>query len=376
MTARTDEHPSWRYEREAEATRNRLAGNLDELSDRLTPGEMFDEVLTYARGGSGTLFRAFSNAARENPLPTLLIGAGCLMFLSEKTGMNRYLARRNGTDRSGRYEQQGERGTDGASARGAFEKATDAAASGLRSAASSVSDTAAGIKDQAAGAAAGIKDQVSGAAAGVKEQAASAAAGLKKRATAVGDSLSTAAQRMRETAHDLGDQAADTGEQIRRGAQRMGETVQDYSASIGEQVADTREQAARAVRQTQEAVRSFVNEQPLICAAIGLAVGAAIAAMLPSTEAEDELMGEASDKVKHAVGDTASEQFEAAKSAAGRVATEAMSTAQREGLTPAAAVDAAKQFGAKLETVAKETTEAAKSEASDLASTADSKDRR
>ena len=78
---------SGEYEREAEATRRRLAENLDELSDRLTPGQVFDEMLTYSRAGGGTFLRAFNNAVKENPLPSLLIGAGCMMFLSEKMGL-------------------------------------------------------------------------------------------------------------------------------------------------------------------------------------------------------------------------------------------------------------------------------------------------
>ncbi len=73
--------------REAEQTRRRLAQNLDELSDRLTPGQVFDELLTYSRAGGGTFLRAFTNAMRENPLPSLLIGSGCVMFLSEKMGL-------------------------------------------------------------------------------------------------------------------------------------------------------------------------------------------------------------------------------------------------------------------------------------------------
>lgn len=75
------------YQREAEQARQRLANNLNELSDRLTRGQVFDEMLTYSRAGGGTFFRAFSNAMRENPLPSLMIGAGCMMFLSEKMGL-------------------------------------------------------------------------------------------------------------------------------------------------------------------------------------------------------------------------------------------------------------------------------------------------
>src|SRR5947208_3138128 len=66
---------------------SRLAGNLRELSDRLTPGQVFDEMLAYAKGGGGTFLNALSHAARDNPIPSLLIGAGLLMFLSEKTGL-------------------------------------------------------------------------------------------------------------------------------------------------------------------------------------------------------------------------------------------------------------------------------------------------
>jgi len=37
-----------------ELTRRRLADHLDELSDRLTPGQVFDEMLSYSRAGGGT----------------------------------------------------------------------------------------------------------------------------------------------------------------------------------------------------------------------------------------------------------------------------------------------------------------------------------
>ena len=88
MTSHQDRLSTSRdYEQEAERTRRRLAENLDELSDRLTPGQVFDEMLSYSRAGGGTFLQVFSNAMRENPVPSLLIGAGCMMFLSEKMGL-------------------------------------------------------------------------------------------------------------------------------------------------------------------------------------------------------------------------------------------------------------------------------------------------
>jgi ElaB/YqjD/DUF883 family membrane-anchored ribosome-binding protein len=176
---------------------------------------------------------------------------------------------------------------------------------------------------------------------------------------------------VRETAHDIRDRVAGTGEQMMRGAQDLAGTVQDYSAAMGEQVADTAERTSRqttqAVREAKDSLMSFVNEQPLVAAAIGVAIGAAIAAMLPSTETEDELMGEASDAVKDAVSGVASDQLGAAKAAATRLAQEAMSAAEREGLTAQAAVDAARKLGEKVTSVVSDAGAAGQSEFQELA---------
>src|SRR5437763_3562667 len=48
------------YAREAEATRHRLAGSLNELSARMTPGQVYDEMMTYTKGGGGTCVRALT----------------------------------------------------------------------------------------------------------------------------------------------------------------------------------------------------------------------------------------------------------------------------------------------------------------------------
>ena len=69
-------------ESEAAATRARLSGHLDGLVSGLTPGHIIDEVMTYSRRGGTDFLRGLTHAAAANPIPTLLIGAGCAMFLS------------------------------------------------------------------------------------------------------------------------------------------------------------------------------------------------------------------------------------------------------------------------------------------------------
>ena len=190
MTSQEDQLSSRDYQREAEATRKRLASSLDELNDRLTPGQVFDEFLTYAKGGGGTFFRALSNASRASPIPTLLIGAGCMMFLSEKLGLIRSVAPGNGEPRE----------TLGGAPRTVSEgrwQGTEAVSRAANRGASS----ARGVADA-------IRDQGQNAASFVGAQASNVAGVAKAGAAAVGDTLSGAAESVREGASDLRDKVA------------------------------------------------------------------------------------------------------------------------------------------------------------------------
>jgi predicted RNA-binding Zn ribbon-like protein len=60
-----------------------------------------------------------------------------------------------------------------------------------------------------------------------------------------------------------------------------------------------------------------VEEQPLLLGAFGLAIGAAIGALLPSSTAEDRLMGESRDRVADRLSAMAGEAYDKAKETAG-----------------------------------------------------------
>jgi ElaB/YqjD/DUF883 family membrane-anchored ribosome-binding protein len=122
-------------------------------------------------------------------------------------------------------------------------------------------------------------------------------------------------------------------------------------------------QYTRLVHDARDRGTELVREQPLVVAALGLAIGAAVAALLPRTTTEDSLMGEASDAVKDAVGEVAGQQYEQVKSAAGKVVEEAKNTAVREGISAGTAAAAIRALGEKVVTVASTATEAAKSSA-------------
>jgi ElaB/YqjD/DUF883 family membrane-anchored ribosome-binding protein len=378
------DHGSRHYEREAETTRRRLSHSLDELNERLTPGQLFDEVLAYTKGGGYTFMRAFSAAARDNPIPSLLIGTGCMLFLSEKMGLNPL---RRGESPVAEDAMAGPpmRRSSGRTSSSALSGVSNvgrtvagAAASGVGAMADAAVSSAGAVADAAASGAGAVAESVRsgvrGAASFTAAQGSAAADAVKRGTAAVADTMSAASRQVTEKAHDWRDQASSAADQVMQGAQSVAGTVQDYSSAIGQQMSDTaemaRRQAGRMAAQTADTAKSFVNEQPLLCAAIGVALGAALAAMLPSTRAENELMGEASDSVKKALGDAAAEQLETAKSAAGKVAQQAMDTAAREGLTASAAVEAVRTLGDKVTRVVNETASTGAAEMKEMAGTA------
>jgi len=228
-----------------------------------------------------------------------------------------------------------------------------------------VTGAASSVGNAVSGAASTVGNSVSGAASSLGNAAASAGDRVASGASAVGDTVSSAADQARRTFRDGSAKVSDAVDQVRQGAMELGETVQDYSAAMSEQAVAaaerTRQQAAGMARQAKETATTLVNEQPLLVAALGIALGALAAAALPKSKMEDEFMGEASDAVKGAFGEIASDQYEKAKTAAAGVADQAMAKAREEGLTPSGVADAARSAGEKFKRVANEAVGAATS---------------
>jgi len=87
---------------------------------------------------------------------------------------------------------------------------------------------------------------------------------------------------------------------------------------------DRLSQATSGARQQYERVRggydSIVREQPLALGAIGVAIGAALAAAVPRTRKEDELMGAASERLTERAKQAGKEQLDKAQDVAKKAA--------------------------------------------------------
>ena len=224
---------SVQLEREAEQVRNEIARTLDELRARMTPEQLVNDAVAYARNsGAGELVRNLGHQARDNPLALCLMGAGfAWMALSN----SRTASRLGATAQRGGETAQATSGGVGDWAVDALNKAADAARSATR--------------------------------------------------------------RMHDTA-EAARSALDAGSK------------------------------------SAEKARSLIDlctDQPLLLAGVGLAIGAAIGAILPPTQTEDRLMGAASDELKDHLKEVDRGQHEEGEKTVERAADAAGLVARQQG---------------------------------------------
>jgi hypothetical protein len=135
----------------------------------------------------------------------------------------------------------------------------------------------------------------------------------------------------------------------RTGVDRIPEAAKDTFNTARDGVASAANSAAEAIRESEYAkllpdstnvldnVRSNLSDlfkgQPLALGAIGLAIGAGIAAALPNTELENSYLGDTSESLKKKAADIADEQIEKAGMLATDVVEATTGEARKEGLT-------------------------------------------
>jgi Protein of unknown function (DUF3618) len=91
--------PSEQREREAKQTRAQLSRTVEELRARMTPGQVIDQLLDYAREGPAADFRRkLANEVRENPLPLVLIGIGIAWLMVASSRSSRAMIARAADD--------------------------------------------------------------------------------------------------------------------------------------------------------------------------------------------------------------------------------------------------------------------------------------
>jgi hypothetical protein len=132
------------------------------------------------------------------------------------------------------------------------------------------------------------------------------------------------------------------GGQAYRGATRFGSSAYEGASRFGSSAyegvshygAASYRGASRLGSRAQQSFFDVLEREPLVLGALGLAIGAAIGAMLPRTEVEDRFMGETRDRLRDDAEAYAREQMERGKEVAGDVYRAAKDKAEEAGLMP------------------------------------------
>ncbi len=283
---------------EADHARAGLSQTLDGLRVGVTPTVITNEMLTLAKDSSVSIARSLAESAKANPVPALLIGLGLTMLLTRSTtgtttGLD--VIDKAGSALKGAVASTASAVMHGASAAvGGVKSAATGAVSGIGSAASTVRDAATGAVSSVRHTAEGLAGSARDAAGKAIDGAQSAADQAADRASGV---LSSAQARLSATAGDVAG-AAHRGVDQANAALHEGE---DQARAAADQA--TR-QAQRLAGQTKDVLAQFMDQQPILVAAIGAGIGAALASMFPVTETEKRYLGAAGAKATQAGRET------------------------------------------------------------------------
>jgi len=252
--------------------------------------------------GSGDFVNSLQDAVRENPISAALIGMGVLwMFMG---GSNTSLF--GGGGRKSIFRGVG----NGAEEVGSVGR-----------------DTAARIRSSVGHAADAASETVSHVAGGVREAS------------------TTIAEHGSRTAGQAADAVASAYDATTNAVSRAGDTLSNTATSTAHAM---HEKGTKWGSTLQQSIGELFERQPLLLGAVGIAIGAGIAASVPATEAENKVMGGASDFVREAVSEKAAQVKE--------MADAAVHEAKAQGLTPGAAGEALRVVGDKVGAVAQAAT--------------------
>jgi gas vesicle protein len=278
---------------------DRTRADMDEtfnaLESKLTPGQILEEAWGLFKGGSSAGASKLLSVVREHPLPSAVIGLGAGWLLVESS--RRSESRDYGS--SSRFSRS-DSGYDGYDGDYGY-------------------DSGDAWKRESQGALAAAKDKVKDVAGSAKEAVSNAA-----------DTVGEKAGHLKDQALDLGHQAQDKALKLKR-------------------------QASTQVRRVRTGFWETMEANPLLVGAATLALGIVAGLAIPSTDVEDEWMGETRDQLVDQAKELGQEALDKGKEVAGTVVDKVKTEAENQGLSPQTLAD-------KVKSVAQEATNTAKDE--------------
>jgi hypothetical protein len=293
-----DNKTSAELEREVEAQRNRVEARIGEIKDRLSPGQLLDEALSYTKSGGAQFASNLGQQALANPLPVALIGVGLAWLMAPNAGGSAsHAASPSYDDESYPYARAG--------------------AGGLRRVSHSADDTGQWWSEFETDTGDVYKARST-------EQGSRSGHFTDKAGRIFSGFIDDAGNRIRQFQDEAGNTLGDaqgwanhSWHDLQRG---IGHAMHGVRSAASSAMSGTRHLGSGMQSQSDQFARqisSLFDQQPLIAGALAFAAGAALGAALPHTEGEDKLVGEQADDLRDKAGRSAKKLYEKGKAQAG-----------------------------------------------------------
>jgi hypothetical protein len=166
-----------------------------------------------------------------------------------------------------------------------------------------------------------------------------AASNMKTGSDGIQERVAAASDTVRNTGASLVEGISDRGT-------RFAESMSDYAGSIPDA-------AGSMLGDIKTNMSEMFRAQPLALGAVGLAIGAAIAASIPRTETETEYLGETSDFVKQKASEIAAAKAREAANLGEKVVDAMADEARKQGLAGEGLKSTASELSEKVSRVAR-----------------------
>lgn len=129
----------------------------------------------------------------------------------------------------------------------------------------------------------------------------------------LGEGLSEGLDSARQRLHDTTDSLKDSYQAVKGKAAHLSDSLHAKTDQLSHAVHDTSDRLARRTHEMGDQFSHLLKEQPLLMAAMGIAVGALLGAALPTTATERRYLGRTSASLTGKVKQQAREGYEAVR---------------------------------------------------------------
>nr|WP_299241603.1 DUF3618 domain-containing protein [uncultured Halomonas sp.] len=284
-------------ESDIEENRERLDRTLHELEEKISPRRLVDTTMDYVRSGGANEFASnLSETIKNNPVPFVLTGVGLGWLIMAQRNPDKYSRRdRDDVDMYGYEDSRHYPMTTRPAPTGTSSGTT----AGLPSDSTRVPPTTSVPSSTSV-------PPTSGTTAGTATTTTRVPPAAYTTGT-VGDAdhddrqgkgrMSGAKEKAQDMSSSVKGRAQDMSASVKGRAQSMSSSMRDGTSRMKSGSRSAMRGASYRAQNAGQQTTQFIQEHPLVTAALGVAIGAAIGSLLPSTRFEDEQLGDTRDRL-------------------------------------------------------------------------------